>query len=58
MASVMIGVVLVGAAIALTRETGGLLVGESIDRDQISVLRKIISSEPGVDSVGHLLTMQ
>jgi cation diffusion facilitator family transporter len=57
-ASVIIGLVLVGAALALARETGGLLVGESIGRDEIAELRNIISSDEAVDSVGHLLTMQ
>lgn len=57
-ASVIIGLVLVAAAFALARETGGLLVGESIDRDQILKLKEMISSEPAVEKVGHLLTMQ
>lgn len=57
-ASVVIGLILVVAACALARETGGLLVGESIDREQIVQLRHIISSEPDVESVGELLTMQ
>src|SRR5205085_1014135 len=57
-ASVVIGLVLVAAACVLARETGGLLVGESIDREQIGRLRKIICSEPAVESVGELLTMQ
>jgi cation diffusion facilitator family transporter len=57
-ASVVIGVVLVAAAFALARETGGLLVGESMDRDQILRLKEIFSAEPAVDTVGHLLTMQ
>ncbi|HJV50440.1 MAG TPA: cation diffusion facilitator family transporter [Noviherbaspirillum sp.] len=57
-ASVIVGLVLVAAAFSLARETGGLLVGESIDRGQIVKLKKIISSEPAVEKVGHLLTMQ
>lgn len=57
-ASVVIGLVLVAAAFTLARETGGLLVGESMDRDQIVRLKKIISGEPAVEAVGHLLTMQ
>jgi cation diffusion facilitator family transporter len=57
-ASVVIGLVLVAAAFTLARETGDLLVGESMDRDQIVQLRKIISGDPAVEAVGHLLTMQ
>jgi cation diffusion facilitator family transporter len=57
-ASVVIGLVLVAAAFTLARETGGLLVGESMDREQISRLKKIMAHEPAVEAVGHLLTMQ
>jgi cation diffusion facilitator family transporter len=57
-ASIVIGLVLVAAAITLARETGALLVGESISRDQVTRLRAIFASEPAVASVGHLLTMQ
>lgn len=57
-ASVAIGLVLIGAAILLARESSALLVGESIDREQIAQVRKIISTDPAVESVGHLLTMQ
>jgi cation diffusion facilitator family transporter len=57
-ASVVIGLVLVAAAIALARETGALLVGEGIDREQLARLKAIIAREPAVASVGHLLTMQ
>jgi len=57
-ASVIIGLVLVVAAFTLGRETGGLLVGESMDRDQIRKLKEMIAGEPDVEAVGHLLTMQ
>ncbi|MEO8408223.1 MAG: cation diffusion facilitator family transporter [Oxalobacteraceae bacterium] len=57
-ASIVIGLVLVAAALILAHETGALLVGESMDRDQIVQIKKIISSESAVDRVGHLLTMQ
>lgn len=57
-ASVLIGLVLIGAAFLLARESGGLLVGESIDRDQIAHLRNIIAADSAVESVRHLLTMQ
>jgi cation diffusion facilitator family transporter len=57
-ASMLIGGVLIGAAIVLARKTGSLLVGESIDRDQVAHLREIISAQPSVANVGRLLTMQ
>lgn len=57
-ASVVIGSILVIAAFVLARETGSLLVGESIDRNQIIQLKKVIASDASVEAVGHLLTMQ
>jgi len=57
-ASVLIGLVLISAAFLLTRECSGLLVGESVDLDQVVQLRKIIAADSAVESVGHLLTMQ
>jgi cation diffusion facilitator family transporter len=57
-ASIVIGLILVAAACVLARETGGLLVGESIDRDQIVEVRKILSRDAAVERVGELLTMQ
>jgi cation diffusion facilitator family transporter len=57
-ASVLIGLVLIGAALVLARKCSRLLVGESIDREQIVQVRKIISSDTAVESVGQLLTMQ
>ncbi len=57
-ASVMIGLLLIGAAVMLARETGGLLVGESIDRDQLAALKALFLREPALDSVASLRTMQ
>lgn len=57
-ASIVIGLLLVAAAFALARETGALLVGESMDREQIRRLRELIARDPGIASVGELLTMQ
>ncbi|WP_229415991.1 cation diffusion facilitator family transporter [Pseudoduganella armeniaca] len=57
-ASILIGLLLVGAAFTLARETGGLLVGESIDRDQLAALRALFAREPALDSVASLRTMQ
>ena len=57
-ASILIGLVLVVAAAVPTRKCGGLLVGESVDREQILQLQKIISADAAVQSVRQLLTMQ
>lgn len=57
-ASLLIGAVLIGAAVVLARKCSGLLVGESLDREQIAALRATIALDPAVESVGRLLTMQ
>jgi cation diffusion facilitator family transporter len=57
-ASILIGLVLVCAAAVLTQKCGGLLVGESVDREQISQLQTILAADTAVESVGQLLTMQ
>jgi len=48
----------VGAAFLLARETGGLLVGEGIDRAQLASLRALFLREPALESVDSLRTMQ
>lgn len=57
-ASILIGLLLIGAAFTLARETGGLLVGESIDRAQLEGLRALFGREAALDSVASLRTMQ
>jgi cation diffusion facilitator family transporter len=57
-ASVVIGLLLVGAALTLARETGALLVGESIGFEETVELRAIISADPAIDKVTRVLTMQ
>ncbi|MCC2972048.1 cation diffusion facilitator family transporter [Massilia sp. IC2-476] len=57
-ASILIGLLLIAAAFMLARETGGLLVGESIDRDQLAALYALFRREPALDSVASLRTMQ
>ncbi len=57
-ASVLIGLVLIASAALLARKSVSLLVGASLDRDQLAQLRKILSADPAVESVGHLLTMR
>jgi cation diffusion facilitator family transporter len=57
-ASVLIGLVLIASAGLLARKSVSLLVGASLDRDQLALLRKILAADPAVESVGHLLTMR
>ena len=57
-ASIVIGLILVGAAFMLARETGALLVGETMGVDQTTRLRAIFDADPQLDKVGKLLSMQ
>lgn len=57
-ASIGVGLLLIGASFTLARETGALLVGEGIGREQTGRLRDLFCSDPSIDTVGRLLTMQ
>jgi cation diffusion facilitator family transporter len=57
-ASIVIGLLLIGAAITLARETGALLVGESMRPEQIKRLHEIFAADPNIATVGNLQTMQ
>jgi cation diffusion facilitator family transporter len=57
-ASVLIGLLLVGAAFALARETGALLVGEGIGTDATRRVCKILRDDPSIEDVGKVLSMQ
>ena len=57
-ASILIGIVLGAVAVLLARESGALLVGERTNRARIRRVKEIILSDPSVDAVGDLLTMQ
>jgi divalent metal cation (Fe/Co/Zn/Cd) transporter len=50
--------VLIASAGLLASKSVSLLVGASLDRDQLARLRKILTADPAVESVGHLLTMR
>ena len=56
-ASILIGVVLAITAIFLAYETKGLLIGESANPETIEQLTAIITAQPGVTKLNHLLTM-
>jgi cation diffusion facilitator family transporter len=57
-ASIVIGLLLIGAAFTLGRETGALLVGESMGQEQTRRLHDIFKNDPNIDRVIKLLTMQ
>ena len=57
-ASVLIGLLLVGAAFALARETGALLVGEGIGTEATRRVCEILRDDPSIEDVGKLLSMQ
>jgi cation diffusion facilitator family transporter len=57
-ASVLIGLLLVGAAFALARETGALLVGEGIGTEATRRVCDILRADPAIQNVGKLLSMQ
>jgi cation diffusion facilitator family transporter len=57
-ASVLIGLLLVGAAFTLARETGALLVGESISPEATARVRAIFEHDPDIAAVDKLMSMQ
>jgi cation diffusion facilitator family transporter len=57
-ASVAIGLLLIGAAVTLARETGALLVGESMRPEQLKRLCEIFEKDPNIATVLNLQTMQ
>ncbi|WP_426197315.1 cation diffusion facilitator family transporter [Massilia sp. DWR3-1-1] len=57
-ASVVIGLLLIGAAFTLARETGALLVGEGMGKEAAAALRAVINADPAIEQVGRLASMQ
>jgi len=57
-ASILIGLILAGVAILLGRESGALLVGEGAPDIQVDAIRRMFETDPAVERVGDLLTMQ
>ncbi|KMO19966.1 cation diffusion facilitator family transporter [Methylobacterium platani] len=55
-ASIAIGLILIGMAIFLMIETHGLLVGEAAEPELVAGLHEIVRSEPGVHHVNEVLT--
>jgi cation diffusion facilitator family transporter len=57
LASVVIGVLLAGVAVALGRDTKGLLIGEAATEEERSEITELIDAHPAVDRLLELLTM-
>jgi cation diffusion facilitator family transporter len=56
-ASIVIGLILAAAAVALAYESRGLLLGESASPEIVASVRQIATSDPAVRDVSALLTM-
>ncbi|MEH2424980.1 MAG: cation diffusion facilitator family transporter [Nostoc sp.] len=57
-ASIIIGIILAIVAVVLAKESKGLLVGESANPQTITNIRSLSKTEPGVQEVIRILTMQ
>lgn len=56
-ASIMIGLILIGTAIWLAYETKSLLIGESANKPTIKGIREILQAEQSIEHVNEVLTM-
>ena len=56
-ASVIIGLILMGVAFLLARESKGLLIGEGVEPAVLAHMRALILAEKGVEAVGAVRTM-
>jgi cation diffusion facilitator family transporter len=56
-ASIIIGLILAGTAFWLARETKGLLIGESANREVVARIRGLAERYPEVERVNEVLTM-
>jgi cation diffusion facilitator family transporter len=57
LASILIGLILVGTAIWLAYETKGLLIGESANKSTIKSVREILQANADIEHVNEVLTM-
>ncbi len=56
-ASIIIGLILIGTSVWLAYETKSLLIGESADRSTIRDIRQILADDVYIDHVNEVLTM-
>jgi cation diffusion facilitator family transporter len=57
LASILIGLILIGTSIWLAYETKGLLIGESANRSTINEIRDILKTIDSIEHVNEVLTM-
>lgn len=56
-ASVVIGLILMGVAWLLARETKGLLVGEGVEPAALAAMNELVAADEAVERVGDIRTM-
>jgi cation diffusion facilitator family transporter len=56
-ASIIIGLILMGVAWLLARETKGLLIGEGVEPEVLARMRDIVASDEAVEHVGDIRTL-
>ena len=56
-ASILIGLILIGTAIWLARETKGLLIGESAEPQIVQEIHEMVQDNPIVEGINEILTM-
>lgn len=56
-ASVLIGLILIGTAIWLAIETKGLLIGESASKDTVRGIKELLKTHDNIEIVNEVLTM-
>lgn len=56
-ASVIIGLILMGVAWLLARESKGLLIGEGVEPDKLAAMNAIVGADAAVERVGDIRTM-
>jgi cation diffusion facilitator family transporter len=57
MASVVIGMILIGTSIWLAYETKGLLIGESANKSVIRGIRETLQTRPNIEYINEILTL-
>lgn len=57
LASIVIGMILVGTSIWLAYETKGLLIGESANHTVVREIKGILNQQPSIEHVNEVLTM-
>ena len=57
LASIIIGLILVGTSIWLAYETKGLLIGESANHTVVREIKSILNQQPSIEHVNEVLTM-